>query len=72
MIALGFLFRYKSFRVYGLGLVMICTFKLIMVDMTYENSIERVISFFVSGLLCLGFNAMYNILDKKFFYNDSE
>lgn len=72
MIALGFLFRYKSFRVYGLGLVMICTFKLIMVDITYENSIERVISFFVSGLLCLGINAMYNILDKKFFNNDSE
>lgn len=70
MIALGFLYKQKSFRIYGLVLVMICTFKLVMIDVTYENSIGQVISFFVSGLLCLGINAMYNILDKKFLNSD--
>lgn len=72
MITLGFRFKQKSFRIYGLVLVMICTFKLIMIDITYDNSIGQVMSFFVSGLLCLGINAMYNILDKKFLQDDSD
>jgi hypothetical protein len=43
-----------------------------MIDMAYENSIGQVLSFFISGILCLGINAMYNMLDKKFLSKDSD
>ena len=61
-----FYFRQKSFRIYGLGLTLISTVKLIMVDIAYENSIGHAFSFFLSGILCFAISAIYNLIDKKF------
>lgn len=65
-IILGFRLNQKSFRIYGLGLTMLSTIKLLMVDIAYGNSAGRAISFFLSGILCFMISAIYNLLDKKF------
>ncbi len=64
-IILGFRFNYKSLRIFGLALSMISTFKLIMVDITYTNTLGHALSFFVSGILCFAISMIYNYIDKK-------
>ena len=64
LILIGFMGRYKYLRIYGLGLTMISIFKLIMIDMHYENTLGNAISFFVSGILCFAISMIYNYLDK--------
>lgn len=64
-ILIGFKGNYKYLRIYGLGLTMISIFKLIMVDVKYENTLGNAISFFISGILCFGISMIYNYLDKK-------
>ncbi|MBQ6697248.1 MAG: DUF2339 domain-containing protein [Lachnospiraceae bacterium] len=64
-IVLGFVGQYKSLRVFGLVLSMISTFKLIMIDISYENTLGNAISFFVSGILCFVISLIYNYIDKK-------
>lgn len=65
-IVLGFLGRYKSLRVFGLVLSMISTFKLVMIDISYDNTLGHAASFFVSGILCFAISMIYNYIDKKF------
>jgi uncharacterized membrane protein len=62
----------KSLRIYGLVVSMICVFKLVMVDITYENTAGHALSFFISGVLCFVISAMYNIADKKMHKEDNE
>ena len=64
-ILIGFKGSYKYLRIYGLGLTMISIFKLIMIDVHYENTLGNAISFFVSGVLCFAISMIYNYLDKK-------
>ena len=64
-IMIGFKFQYKSLRIFGLILSMISTFKLIMVDITYENTLGNALSFFVSGLLCFVISLIYNYIDGR-------
>ncbi len=66
-IAVGFnkTFGAKELRLYGLILSMICVAKFIMIDITYENTIGRAISFLVSGILCFGISAIYNHFEKQ-------
>lgn len=65
LILFGFKGGYKYLRIYGLGLTMISIFKLLMVDITYANTLGNAISFFVSGILCFAISMIYNYLDKK-------
>ena len=65
LILVGFKGSYKYLRIYGLGLTMLSIVKLIMIDVTYENTLGNAISFFVSGLLCFVISMTYNYLDKK-------
>ncbi|MBQ3061469.1 MAG: DUF2339 domain-containing protein [Lachnospiraceae bacterium] len=65
LILAGFKGEYKYLRIYGLGLTMISIFKLLMVDITYANTLGNAISFFVSGVLCFAISMIYNYLDKK-------
>jgi len=65
-ILLGFMAEYKSLRVFGLLLSMISIFKLIMVDISYDNTLGHAMSFFVSGILCFVISLIYNYIDKKF------
>ena len=64
-IVIGFMFQYKSLRVYGLVLSMLSVLKLVMVDMAYGKLSELAIGFFVSGILCFVISLIYNTIDKK-------
>lgn len=64
-IIIGFAGEYKSLRIFGLVLSMISIFKLIMVDISYENTLGNALSFFVSGILCFVISLIYNYIDKK-------
>ena len=64
-IIIGFAFKYKGFRLFGLCLAMICVFKLVFVDISAATTIGRVISFFISGILCFVINMIYNAVGQK-------
>ncbi|WP_026656903.1 DUF2339 domain-containing protein [Butyrivibrio sp. AE3003] len=66
-IFIGFnkIFGAKELRIYGLVLSMICVVKFIMIDITYENTIGRAISFLISGILCFAISALYNHFEKQ-------
>ncbi len=64
-IIIGFAGDYKSIRIYGLVLSMISIFKLIMIDISYANTLGHALSFFVSGVLCFVISLIYNHIDKK-------
>ena len=64
-IVIGFVAKYKSLRVYGLVLSLISTFKLVMFDISYDNTLGHSISFFVSGILCFVICLIYNLIDNK-------
>lgn len=64
-VVIGFKFQYKSLRIFGLVLSMISTFKLIMVDISYANTLGNALSFFASGVLCFVMSLIYNYIDGK-------
>ena len=61
----GFKLSNKSVRLYGLILSMISIVKLIMIDISYTNTLMRAVSFLVCGLLCFGISLIYNHIDKQ-------
>ena len=64
-IVMGFYINKKSFRLYGLILSMISILKLILIDISYTNSISRILSFIFSGLLCFFIVWLYSKLEGK-------
>jgi len=64
-IVAGFRIRIKTLRVYGLVLSLFCVVKLIMVDITYDNTLGRALSFFISGVLCFAISALYYHVERK-------
>ena len=64
-IVVGFVLDIKSIRIYGLVVSMICVVKLVMIDITYENTMGHAISFFISGVLCFVISAVYSLAEKK-------
>ncbi len=64
-IVIGFKAEYRSLRVFGLALSIFSTFKLIMLDISYENTLGNALSFFASGLLCFAISMIYNFIAKK-------
>ena len=65
-IVIGFYKDTKSFRLYGLLLSMVSIFKLIMIDIQYDSTMENAVSFFVSGVLCFIISFIYNRIDRSF------
>ncbi|MBD5508873.1 MAG: hypothetical protein HDR05_12725 [Lachnospiraceae bacterium] len=65
-IVIGFYKNTKSFRLYGLLLSMASIFKLIMIDIQYDSTMENAVSFFVSGVLCFIISFIYNRIDRSF------
>ena len=47
----GFKGKYKSLRIYGLILSMISIFKLIMIDINYENTLGNAFSFLLLNMM---------------------
>lgn len=64
-IVIGFRFAVKAFRLYGLILSMVSIAKLIMIDISYENTLGHALSFFACGVLCFVISMIYNVIDKK-------
>lgn len=64
-VILGFKFRLKTFRLYGLALSIICVLKLAIFDIEYSTSIMKPIGFFVAGALCYSISWMYSRLEKS-------
>lgn len=63
-IALGFKLQIKSLRLFGLILTIIMALKFIIVDFSQGNSIMRVVSLLIGGLICFGITVLYNRLNK--------
>lgn len=59
-ILIGFKFRHSYFRLYGLILSLLSVLKLTVLDITYQNSIEMVVGYILSGLLCFVIVFIYN------------
>lgn len=64
-VAAGFGIKRRVFRLYGLVLSLVSVVKLVMVDIYYDNTVGRALSFFVSGLLCFVISIIYNRIDKR-------
>ena len=64
-ILLGFCIDAKKLRIYGLILSMVAAFKLILIDIDYSNTMKRMISFFICGILCFLINFIYSFVAKK-------
>ncbi len=65
-IIIGFYKNTITFRLYGLILSMVSVFKLIMIDIKYDSTLENAVSFFVSGILCFIISFLYNKIDHSF------
>lgn len=64
-ISIGFVIKHKELRIYGLVLSLISVVKLIMIDMSYNNTLGHALSFFISGLLCFAISAIYTRVEKR-------
>ena len=53
LVALGFLARERSFRILGLGLLFICILKVVVLDLAGVDTLFRILSFIVLGVILL-------------------
>ncbi len=53
VLALGFVTLERSFRIYGLALLLICLLKLVVMDMQGAETLYRIFSFIVVGVILL-------------------
>lgn len=70
-IVVGFRFYFKSFRIYGLILSLLSVAKLILVDISYDNTLGHALSFFICGILCFVISMIYHLIDRKVQDNSS-
>ncbi len=64
-IVIGFRFYFKSLRIYGLILSLLSVAKLILVDISYDNTLGHALSFFICGILCFVISMIYHMIDRK-------
>lgn len=64
-IIVGFKFKLKSLRLYGLILTILMVLKFVLIDLSQENSITRVVALLIGGLICFGITVIYNKLNKE-------
>lgn len=64
-ICIGFYYRLKGFRLYGLILCLICVAKLLLADVTYSSSLMRPVGYLSAGLLCYLISWIYTKLEKR-------
>jgi len=63
-IILGFSFKQKAFRLYGLIVSLVSVIKLILFDISYDSNILRPVGFFIAGVLCFAISFIYSRLEK--------
>lgn len=59
LLAAGFPLRDRILRFYGIGLLLICILKLFVHDLSYLETLPRILSFIVLGLLLVGVSWLY-------------
>lgn len=64
-IVLGFKFKFKSLRIYGLVLTLITVIKILIADIEYDNFLLRPLGMLAAGLLCFGISFIYSRLEKQ-------
>ena len=64
-ILFGFGYKIKSIRVYGLVLILASVVKIVIIDVWSKESIVRVISLLLGGLICFAISALYNRYERK-------
>jgi hypothetical protein len=64
-ILFGFKFNVKSTRIYGLIVILASVLKIVVVDMWGQDSIIRVISLIIGGIICFAISAGYNYVEKN-------
>lgn len=64
-ILFGFNFNVKSTRVYGLVLILASVLKIVVIDMWGQDSIIRVVSLIIGGIICFVISAGYNYFEKN-------
>jgi len=71
-IFVGFIFRVKALRLYGLVLTILMTVKAIAYDLSGSDGITRVISLLIGGIICFGIVVIYTRLESSLKQSDHE
>ena len=58
-VLIGFIARGKALRIYGLWLIMVMVLRFAIADMAGQNSLVRIVSLLVAGLVCFGLSLAY-------------
>lgn len=64
-IFIGFKFKIKILRLYSLGLTFLSCFKLILFDLTLQNTIQKAVGFIIAGSLCFLIYIIYTKMEKS-------
>ena len=64
-IIFGFRKELKPLRIYGLALIMTSVFKMVVIDVWDQNSLIRVASLIVGGIICFAISAAYSKFEKR-------
>lgn len=64
-IFIGFKFKIKMLRLYSLGLTFLSCFKLILFDLTLQNTIQKAVGFIIAGSLCFLIYIIYTKMEKS-------
>jgi len=62
----------KMLRIFGLLTTLVFVVKFIIIDIGFDSSIMKALSYFISGILCFGISAIYNYFEKKGKNNDTD
>ena len=65
-IAIGFKNRQltKELRILGLITTLLFVFKFIVIDISFDSSVLKALSYLMAGILCFGISALYNHFEK--------
>jgi uncharacterized membrane protein len=61
----GFWLSAKAVRIYGLVITNISIVKLILIDITYNSTLEKAAGFFICGVLCFVISFIYSMVDRN-------
>jgi uncharacterized membrane protein len=61
----GFGLSAKAVRIYGLVITNISIVKLILIDVTYNSTLEKAAGFFICGVLCFVISFIYSRIDRN-------
>ena len=64
-IIIGVKLSRKPLRVYALILSLLSAVKLVLIDISYDNSILRALSFIICGIMCFGISYIYHKIEKN-------